>query len=391
MSATEAAGETGVSMRQAALFPDRHVAVYTESDITDKEMAKAMGPMGRNPMTFIQPFAGRVNAAGLLLWAALLFPLAVHASDADWRVFRQSFIGSQGRVIDSGQNGISHSEGQGFAMLLATHYGDRDAFDRLWQWTRQHLQVREDRLLAWRWEPDKGVSDRNNASDADLLVAWALLRAAEKWGEPAWLADAAAIARDIRARLLRRTAHGLILLPGAEGFDHRDGARVNLSYWVFPALRELQRADSSAEWGELASNGITLLQYARFGRWDLPPDWLKLSEKVMPASGYPERFGYDAVRIPLYLLWSGQDSDALLAPYRRFWSYFTGARFLPAWTSLKDDSVDSHDALPGIKGIAQWVMDGDGVRLPAVEASGDYYSAVLLLLAGMAIAERRGR
>ncbi|HYD63494.1 MAG TPA: glycosyl hydrolase family 8 [Noviherbaspirillum sp.] len=345
--------------------------------------------MGSHPM-FVRLFAGRGKAARLLLFAALLLSIPAHAADSDWHVFRKVFIDAEGRVVDSGQDGISHSEGQGFAMLFATHYGDRPAFDSLWRWTQRHLQVREDKLFAWRWHPGQGVTDRNNAADADLLIAWSLLRAGEKWGVPAYLEEAGAIARDIRARLLRRTTHGLILLPGTEGFDSADGAKVNPSYWVFPALRELHRADPSGEWPELAGSGIALLQYARFGRWGLPPDWLQLAEKVVPASGFPERFGYDAVRIPLYLLWSRQESQALLQPYRAFWSYFAGARFLPAWTNLRDDSVDSHDALPGIKGIAQWLAEGDAVRLPAVDPSHHYYSAALLLLCKMAIAERRG-
>jgi endoglucanase len=77
--------------------------------------------------------------------------------------------------MDTGQGRISHSEGQGFTMLFAVHYGDRAQFDRVWQWTKRNLQVRDDALLAWKWEQG-AVTDRNNASDADILVAWALAR-----------------------------------------------------------------------------------------------------------------------------------------------------------------------------------------------------------------------
>lgn len=332
----------------------------------------------------------RLLARFLAAAFALLVPCAV-AADADWTTFKEAFVAADGRVVDAGQGGISHSEGQGFAMLLATSHGDRAAFERLWEWTRSNLQVRDDGLLAWRWEPARGVTDRNNASDGDLFVAWALLRAADRWKSPEHRAAALRIAQGVRTKLLRRTAHGLVLLPGLEGFEKPGGTTVNLSYWVFPALREIGRADAAPEWEELSATGIAMLRYSYFGRWALPPDWLRLGERVAPAEGFPPRFGYDAVRIPLYLIWSGRETEALLRPYREFWAFFAGAPFLPAWTNLVDDGVDTHGASPGMRAVAQAVRDFPRARaesLPALERDSGYYSAVLLLLTKAALRER---
>ena len=330
-------------------------------------------------------------ATRLLVLACVLFAVTACAVDTDWETFKRGFVEADGRVVDTGQGRVSHSEGQGFAMLLAVHYGDRAAFDRIWKWTQQHLQVRDDSLLAWRWDPQRGITDRNNASDGDIVVAWALLRAGEKWQLPELAAAGQRIARDARTKLLRRTTHGLVLLPGLEGFEKPEGVTVNLSYWVFPALREIGQADKAPEWDELAKNGIAMLQYSYFGRWGLPPDWLKLGDKVAPADGRPQRFGYDAVRIPVYLIWSGRETDALLKPYREYWAHFAGARFLPAWTNLADDSVDSHGAGAGIRAVALAVADypnASASRLPALDGQQSYYSAVLLLLCKVALRER---
>jgi len=329
-------------------------------------------------------------------FAAVAFACAAvtsHAADADWELFRQAFVEPAGRVVDTGQDRISHSEGQGFAMLFAVHYDDRASFERVWQWTRKNLQVRDDALLAWRWQPERGVTDRNDAADGDILVAWALVRAGEKWKSAEHLESGKRIARDIRARLLRRVAHGLVLLPGLEGFDKPDGMTINLSYWVFPALRDFERVDPAPEWEETARSAIAILRYAYFGRWRLPPDWLRLGERVAPGGPPPERFGFDAVRIPVYLLWSRRETDALLQPYRDFWKHFEGARELPAYTNLKDDSVDSHGAGQGIRAIAQAVRElprASAERLPALEQGQSYYSSVLLLLAKVALRERGG-
>jgi endo-1,4-beta-D-glucanase Y len=337
-------------------------------------------------------FAPRAVAASLLAACLFMLNVSATASEAGWKFFKQEFVTPEGRVVDAGQSGISHSEGQGYAMLLAVHFNDRSAFDQIWQWTRTNLQVRGDSLLSWSWSPQTGIKDKNNASDGDLIVAWALLRAYGKWHVPDHLQASKKIAQDIRAKLIHKSSHGLVLLPGAEGFHRPEGDSINLSYWVFPALDEIGQADPAPEWAALSSNGIAILQYAHFGRWGLPPDWLTLSGQSIPTDGLSERFGYNAVRIPLYLLWSRRETPELIKPYREFWSYFKGARFLPSWTNLKDDSVDSYDASAGIHGVAQWLLAYPRMpELPKVAANEKpgYYSSALLLLTEMAMSERK--
>ena len=166
-----------------------------------------------------------------------------HMLEADWvmdawRTYQSKFISPEGRVIDDANGGISHSEGQGYGMLIAVRAGDRAGFDRLWTWTRANLELRGDYLAAWRWDPahDPHVADRNSATDGDLLIAWALSEAGAKW-DPAY----AAAARSI----------GPLLLPGAQGFgpsERPDGPVVNLSYWIFPALDRLASISHAADW-----------------------------------------------------------------------------------------------------------------------------------------------
>ncbi|MHB1299826.1 MAG: glycosyl hydrolase family 8 [Burkholderiales bacterium] len=328
---------------------------------------------------------------GLLGTVLIAFSMAASASQADWGKFKQRFVAPEGRVIDAAQDNISHSEGQGYGMLLAVYFDDKASFDRIWQWTKKNLQVRDDHLLAWRWDPRGGVTDKNNASDGDLLVAWSLLRAFNKWHDPQYRLASQGIALDIRTKMLKQSPQGLVMLPGSQGYDHPEGITVNLSYWVFPALDEIGQVDPSPQWAELAKTGMTILGYARFGRWGLPPDWLVLTKIVAPSPRFPTRFGYNAVRIPLYLLWSRRESPALLKPYQDFWSYFQGAKFLPSWTNLEENSVDTYDTSAGIHKLAQWVIGyprlPDSRKYPLDENQG-YYSSVLLLLSDMAIKER---
>jgi endoglucanase len=340
-------------------------------------------------------------ALGLLLaWACACDTPRPGLDEQDWLLYQQRFLSPEGRIVDTGNGNVSHSEGQGFGLLLAVAYHDRQAFDRLWSWTTSHLQIRHDKLFAWRWSPDAetgAINDVNNASDGDLLIAWALCRAEQLWAEPAYGAAAAAITRDIRDQLLRQQGSRVYLLPGAHGFDTPAGMTVNLSYWIFPAFAKLQHIDPSPIWEQLAVSGLELLRTARFGRWQLPPDWLTLPNPPTAstvAKDFPPVFGYNAIRIPLYLLWAKREERQLLQPFLDFWTYFHGAAFTPAWTNLLDNSVDSYDASAGIHAVVTLVEAAVATssprppQLPPLDSQQDYYSASLLLLTKVAITER---
>jgi endoglucanase len=329
-----------------------------------------------------------------LLCICIVVPRLGVAANADWEQFLRRHVHLEGRVIDDGAGGISHSEGQGFGMLMAIHFEDRESFDRLFRWTRKNLMVRDDGLLAWRWVPQLEVTDRNNATDGDILVAWALMRAGTRWNSREYLDAGITLARTVREKLIRRTPKGVVILPGMQGFEHNETLVLNLSYWVFPAFTEFSRTERSPVWAELIQNGYRLLAEARFGRWGLPPDWLRQSEgKLTLPDDKDPRYGYDAIRIPLYLLWNGADHDAI-QPFRAFSAHFAGAPFVPAWTNLKDDSVDSHDAIKGMRAIAALTGANPNLRnivLPDMDESQSYYSDALLLLVKMMLWERAGR
>jgi endoglucanase len=145
---------------------------------------------------------------------------------SEWQAFVTRFILPEGRVADTGNKGISHSEGQGYGMVMATAFDDRATFIRLWQWSKANLQVRGDHLFAWKWEPGPAkATDTNSASDGDILIAWGLMRAADRWNEPAYREEAVAILDDIHAQLVVDIGIGKTLLPGPQGFV-RDGAVV---------------------------------------------------------------------------------------------------------------------------------------------------------------------
>ncbi len=240
---------------------------------------------------------------------------------AQWAGYKARFVTADGRVVDNANGDVSHSEGQGYGLLLAAAADDRDGFALIWRWTRDHLRVRPDALFAWKWDPKRqAVADRNTASDGDILIAWALTRAARRFGRPEDAAEARRIATSLMASAVRPGRTGPVLMPGAAGFgpaDQPDGPVVNLSYWIYPALSDFAALWPGQGWEALRHTGLDLLAASRFGPRRLPADWESLAgAEPVPARKFPATFGYDAIRIPLYLAWDGgapRDASARFA------------------------------------------------------------------------------
>ena len=55
-------------------------------------------------------------------------------SQVAWATFQKMFVTADGRVIDTGNKGISYSERQAIVMLSAASFGDQAAFDLVYGW-----------------------------------------------------------------------------------------------------------------------------------------------------------------------------------------------------------------------------------------------------------------
>jgi len=308
-----------------------------------------------------------------------------------WQTYRSRFISADGRVVDNGNNGISHSEGQGYGMLLAVAANDRDTFDSLWSWTQKNLRHKGDSLFAWKWTPhgNRRVPDRNNATDGDLLIAWALGRAARQFDDPAYGVAASRIATALRTKLLRKTAYGAVLLPGSAGFESGAGVALNPSYIIFPAYRELARWDAPGFWQGVEESGIQLLSAVLEHYQGLPPDWLLLDGKRMGEVPHaPLRFGYDALRVPLYVCWQGDEKQISLQGIQRYWE----SERASAWVALNSDE-HAKEPLGSAHQAMRYLLNdclADAVQMGDKEPTlpDDYYSATLTLLAQLARNER---
>jgi endoglucanase len=333
-------------------------------------------------------------AATFALWVAGPADAQPGTIASEWATYRGRFVAADGRVLDTGNKAVSHTEGQGWAMLFAEAADDREAFAKIWDWTRSKLQRRDTALFSWRWDPadgEKPVADINDASDGDILIAWALLRAGRRWHAVEYLHAARPIIADIRRQLLVTTHDRLVLLPGLSGFKGKDGTIVNPSYYIYPALADFARAVPSPEWHRAERDGLELLADARFGRWGLTPDWLDLDHAgdVDLAAKFPPRFGFEAIRVPLYLIWGHRATPERLASYLDFWNDY-GQKPIPAWANVKDNSVAPYAGSTGFRAVVELARGfgtADPPPLPTIGDKDDYYAASLTLLATIARSE----
>ncbi|XBS68472.1 glycosyl hydrolase family 8 [Acerihabitans sp. KWT182] len=115
------------------------------------------------------------------LWLTA-FSCAADVGNLGWQQYKQAFVLPDGRVVDTGNHDVSHSEGQGYGMLMAVFNDDKQTFANIWRWTRQTLYRDDVGLFSWRYEPQEkvAIADPNTASDGDTLIAWALLLGGKK-------------------------------------------------------------------------------------------------------------------------------------------------------------------------------------------------------------------
>lgn len=312
-----------------------------------------------------------------------------------WQAFAEKYE-EKGRILDKDNQGISHSEGQGYGLLFAEAAGDQQGFERIWRWTQQTLQ-RPDGLFSWKFEPcvsldRQCVTDKNNATDAELLIAWALIKADQRWHKPEYLQEATRISQAVAKKLLLLHQGELLLLPGIEGFVKDKVVTVNASYLVFPALEALAEAFPEQPWQKLIKSGRRQLISQGAGVYGLPPDWADHTlNGFQPSSFFPARYSYDAVRVPLHLAWLKQ--PLVIEEFKPYLSFWAANDPVPAWISLAENKQAEYAWSTGMQAIAKFVkarVNNEAIRvaeLPKLTEDDGYFSWSLVLLTHLAINE----
>ncbi len=214
--------------------------------------------------------------------------------------FLDHFELPNGRVARWDQGGDTVSEGEAYAMLLSVASGDRHRFDAAWAWTRTHL-LQPDGLLAWHWA-NGTITSTEPAADADVDAAYALELAATRLHEPADRVSAEAMAAAIAGNETVETPNGTVLVGGPWAVG--PPAYVNPSYASPSELGALAELPGESRSFRALVAGTRALVGQVLGSGALPPDWVQLTsaapaDVAPPGSGTDDRYGFDAVRMPI--------------------------------------------------------------------------------------------
>jgi endoglucanase len=295
--------------------------------------------------------------------------------------FLRTYVRPDGRVNRPDQGNDTVSEGQAYGLLLAETIGQDSKFNQIWQWTRVHLQL-SDGLFAWHANAAGQILSPEPASDADLLIAWALLRY-EGPGAAVFHSDGLRVANAVLAYEVTTGADGMPILTAGPWATGRP-ATLDPSYWSLPALTGLAQLTGNQEWQRLADSALVLTRQLTHGGRLLPPNWAELTTthrvipEVAPNANDSEpqaQYGLDSQRTVAWFAASCNPQARALA-----------ARW---WTLLRPSARDEALALR-LNGTV--VTPTPGV-LPLVAAASAAHAAgakaASLRLLGQAVVEQR--
>ncbi|MGO9906428.1 MAG: glycosyl hydrolase family 8 [Solirubrobacteraceae bacterium] len=275
--------------------------------------------------------------------------------------FLARYVTSDGRVIRHDQGGDIVSEGQAYAMLIAEVAQRPAIVGTIWSWTAAHL-ANSDGPIASHASGSGRIEDPHSATDADTLIAYALLRYAG--------ADQAALHRDGRRVADAVLSQESVTLPdGAPlpvaGPWAKATRTVDPSYLMPSVFAGLAGLTGDDRWNRAAAAAVAQIATLTNGGRLLPPDWARLSGSRLvpianPGGGAGAQYSFDAARLPIWFAAAcTADARGLAAGW---WRNLLGAdgRSGPQALSLDGATINAAPSpLPLMAGSAAAAAAGD--------------------------------
>ena len=222
--------------------------------------------------------------------------------------------------LDQGRDIVS--EGQAYGMLIAEVAGEPVLARTIWSWTERHLRL-VDGLFAWMATGNGRVESTQSATDADVLMAFALLRYKGSASTSMHRAGRS-VARDILSNESVKLPSGHTVLVAGPWAKNTSPPIVDPSYFMPAVFHDLALLTGDARWDSAASTAVSLIGSLTHNGQTLPPDWATLANSALtpiPSPGGTSgiQYGLDAQRLPLWFASSCQSSAHAVAA--NWWRY----------------------------------------------------------------------
>lgn len=236
----------------------------------------------------------------------------------NWKMAYLRAVNSQmSRVIDPEMGNVTVSEGIGYGMLFSVAQDDPAVFKCLWKYAQYYMD--DNGLMNWKIDAHGNVIGTGAASDADEDMAYALLLASQKWKNPSYIKNAQTLVKAIQ---MHEIDSRYILLPGDKW---RANPPLNPSYISPKYYKSFEKFDHIF-WAKVYDANFKVLISSADRQTGLFPDWVN---------------GYDAIRVPIRLLYTYQaEKDSQSATLlSKIYNYISNKPSLVAGYSLNGNPL----------------------------------------------------
>ena len=255
-----------------------------------------------------------------------------YGDDATQRVYYP--VGADEAYIkDVGSNDI-RSEGMSYGLMIAVQMDKREEFDRLWRWTKRHMQHQDGPwkgYLAWHCDETGKKLSSSPAPDGEEFVAMAMFFAAGRWkgGTIDYRAEADRI---LRTMLHKEEDNGGIVDTAMNAFNRQekqvvfvpngDAAGFTDPSYHLPAFYELWGRWAKEDrpfWKDAAKVSRKLFRKAAHPKTGLFPDYSAFDGRAIKepwdSKSTHDQFRSDAFRVGANIAmdwnWFGTDPWAI--------------------------------------------------------------------------------
>ena len=254
-----------------------------------------------------------------------------------WQTYKNKYVPSGSYVIDPYNGNRVTSESQGYGMILSVLYNDKATFDNIWQWTKENLQ-RKDNLFYWFWNGE--VKDKNNATDGDFLIAYALMKAYEKWKDKTYKLEGEKILNSLKNLVVIVKDNNLkdsyLILPATYGFSNEKYDLIIFpSYYITFILRDLSYQDNFWKWTyNYTKNTLFKMKLSTNLKFNL------IEKNLIPVNPV----NLDVYRVIPYTLLAKENLDDLKKSFSEIDSFFKAKGYIPFNYKLEASNQESTES-----------------------------------------------
>ena len=235
-------------------------------------------------------------------------------------------VGPDMAYISDIKNHDVRTEGMSYGMMIAVQLDKKDVFDRLWRWSKKHMQHQDGDnkgYFAWSCSTDGRRNSQGAASDGELYFVTALVFASNRWGNSTgidYLSEARHIVDCSMQKVGKsRTAPLIDVEKKLITFtpDRWGGRFTDPSYHV-PAFYEVWAKwlddGRSQFWQECADRSREYLHTCIHPQTGLNPDYSNYDGSLLGGNRIiGDAFRFDSWRVPMNIAldysWSCADGD----------------------------------------------------------------------------------